>query len=133
MADVDNDRWENDSTESFDIIETTLKNAVEKTVAAAIPRLGFGHDEAISLLNLLVVTVADGIDLSFTNYSYDHVLILNAGLVEIKNGKGSQFMRVLPVDREGSKLEEAVLLPANHGAMFVLYEKDGQEEAGPHH
>lgn len=128
--DVDNDQWENDSTESFDIIETTLKNAVEKTVAAAIPRLGFGHDEAISLLNLLVVTVADGIDLSFTNYSYDHVLILNAGLVEIKNGKGSQFMRILPVDREGSKLEEAVLLPANHGAMFVLYEKDGQEEAG---
>ena len=130
-ADVGTDRaaaedaahhWDDDSAESFDIIETTMKNAVERTVLAAMPLLNSAPPSA--LFDALIVESPGAVDVTFSEFEYDSIVTLSAASLEVKNGRGTHYLWITPPERPGSSGSDLV------GIHLSLCEQDAGDQVG---
>ena len=85
---------DDDSAESFDIIETTMKNAVERTVLAAMPLLNDALQP--TLFDALIVESPGVVDITFSEFTYDTIFTLGAASLEVKNGRGINYLWIQP-------------------------------------
>ena len=125
------ERWENDSAESFDIIETTMKNAVEKTVLGAMSLLSDTTD-SYTVFNPLIVEMTSDVDIALTSFTYDRVATLSAASLDVKNGKGAHYLWIQPpvVDASLSSASNGQSLAGVHVSYCEKDEPDGVGDGG---
>ena len=114
--------WDDDSAESFDIIETTMKNAVERTVLAAMPLLNATPQS--TLFDALIVECPGAVDVTVCEFTYDSIVTFSAVSLEVKNGRGTHFLWITPPEKPGSSGSDLV------GIHVSLCEQDAGDQIG---
>jgi hypothetical protein len=123
--DTTEDESDNDTANSVDVVETTLNNAVEKTIASFSPLL---HEESPHTKRLNAFLVADlplGVRLSAVKLFYDkHITSFVPSLV-VTNSAGIELLTLVPSTSEsdGSLAANQKQLPG-HGIVFSRFELD---------
>ena len=113
--------WDDDSAESFDIIETTMKNAVERTVVAAMSLLNASPQS--TLFDALIVECPGTVDITFTEFAYDSIVTFRAMSLEVKNGRGTHYLWIQPPEKPGGGGDLA-------GVCVSLCEQDAGDQVG---
>ena len=144
------DFWEDGSEESMDIIETTMRNAVERTVASILET--FDEERGSVLRDVLVVDLCSNVSISFTKLMYDQILTVKAKTLTIKNSSGNHFLQICPriqtqhqsnqnIEKEHVGYEKCNMqgkewnklgknTSGSHGLIISLLEKDIYDEFG---
>ena len=127
VTDPDDPSDDDDSAQSVEIVDTTLQNAVEKTVAAFAPLLQTYQQGCKDLCLNAIVTVELplGFRASTMNLFYDsHLAFLVTSLV-VMNTAGIELLTLVPagVD-EGTTLQSDLQLDPGHGFSFSRYYLD---------
>lgn len=87
---------DDDSEESVDIIETTLKNAVERTMSSFGSSLGKRAADPRAFSDFLVISLPDGVSVSMTKMFYDFSLESSFRSFSVRNASGSNLLVIKP-------------------------------------
>jgi hypothetical protein len=116
---------DDDSANSADIVETTLHNAVEKTVATFSPLLQEYHSEFRDMKSILTFDLPLGLRMSMVQLFYDkHITVMMTSLV-VTNLAGIELLTLVPHsgDADGSLDEDQEEFP-DQGICFSRFDLD---------
>lgn len=120
---------DDDSNGSVDLVETTVNNAVEKTVAAFAPLLqeSFGEYPNLDGTTYLVFDLPTGLRLSYVKLFYDdHLTFLMTSLV-LTNKAGIELLTLVPhVHESDDSAREEQVESTGHGIAFSRFSMDKQ-------
>lgn len=125
-ADVSDDE---NSANSYDIVETTLHNAVEKTVATFSHLLASNSNDTktLDLYTILTIDLPLGLSTSAVKFFYDqHISVVVTSLV-VTNSAGIELMTLVPRSSEDESEEEN---GKRRGLMFSRYDLDKDYDFG---
>ena len=134
-TDVDNrgDEFsDDDSNNSANMVETTISNAVERTVTSFSTYLGsfFEDQEQLENSTFLFLDLPTGLSLSSINLFYDHHVALSVPSLVATNKAGIELLTLVPkvktessVNNTEEKIEE-VKGVLNHGISFSRFNLD---------
>ena len=94
---------DNDSAESYDIIESTLKDAVEKTMSSFGSLLPHTLPGSTSFSDVLVVNLPAGVTLSVTKMFYDFRLECHFKSLNVFTASGLHLLRLSGPHSQGAK------------------------------
>lgn len=122
-----------DSANSVDIVETTLHNAVEKTVATFAPLLQTYHSDFkdLHLNSILTLDFPLGFRMSSVKLFYDfHLTFLVTSLV-VTNTAGIELLTLVPrATEDDGSLDEDEEAPVGQGVCFSRYDLDADHDFG---
>ena len=120
-----------DSANSVDIVETTLNNAVEKTVATFSLLLQGYHCESRNVKSILAFDMPLGLRLSMVKLFYDtHLTFIITSLV-MANSAGIELLTLVPHFSDSDEsLEEDQEAPPGHGICFSRFDLDKDYDFG---
>jgi hypothetical protein len=132
---------DDDSEESIDIIETTLKNAVEQTMCSFGSRLENGVPEPRAFSDFLVISLPDGASVSMTKMFYDFRLEGRFMSSSVRNASGSHLLAITPPlsstdDKDPNFTSTGPGFPAEYysdgsdAVSFSFFELDGEYDFG---
>ena len=90
----DDESRETGSEESIELIETALRNAVERTLLSFLKVLNYDENEWEDHSDMVVLKFPDGLFLSITKLFYDSYLELNVPTATFKNSSGINFLKL---------------------------------------
>ena len=116
---------DDDSANSADIVETTFKNAVEKTVSTFSPLLQEYYDEDSNNQIILSFNLPYGLRLSVVKLFYDQYLTFFVTSVVVTNSAGIELVTLVPTsgDSSSASLEEDEEV-ASQGISFSRFDLD---------
>jgi len=128
VSDPDDQSEDDDSTRSVEIVDTTLQNAIEKTVATFAPLLqGNRRDvEEIYLTTIVTLDLPLGFRLSTLKLFYDSYIAAVATSLVVTNTAGIELLTFVPVGDDGEDLSTESDTQANpcYGLSFSRYDID---------
>ena len=123
-TEVTEDESDDDTADSVDIVETTLNNAVEKTVATFAPLLHENLFSDRSVRYVLVLELPLRIRLSAVKLFYDTHLTSLIPSVVVTNAAGIELLTIVPSSAGGAFMAELQDEPNGHGIVFSRYDLD---------
>ena len=127
-SEIDDD----DSANSAEIVDTTLGNAVEKTMAAFAPLLMEDFSDGRMLTPILVIDLPLGARLSTVKLFYDNHLTSFVPSVVVTNAAGIELLTLVPssANSVGSGSRHEQQHHPGHGILFSRFDVDKNHSFG---
>lgn len=113
---------DNDSAESFDIIESTSKDAVEKTMSSFGSLLPHTLPGSTSFSDILVVDLPAGVTLSMTKMFYDFRLECHFSSLNVFTASGLHLLRLRGLHSQDAKKSYDAYSSTAPGDSWAKYE-----------